>query len=325
MVFGVDWLSCRVLAVAPPFFSVIVPLYNKAANISRALHSVVSQSFADFEVLVVDDGSTDGGGRIVASMPDPRLTCVRQENKGVSSARNLGVRLAAGKYVAFLDADDEWLDDHLERLHALIKVFPDVGFYSTAHQILRDGVDYVPSTGLEVGEKRFIKNVFPSFEKGLGLVNSTTACLERGNFLSLGGFPEGVNVGEDVYLWLRAALTGGLAFDNSITAIYHQDSDNRTATRNYDEMPYYVEWLDEEIKLCRLPLEISMDADKFLRKAILMQAAGLRLAGRGRQAGKFGRLDICRRSYWARMQLGLVRVAPVCVLRFLRKYRHRKL
>src|ERR1035441_8596585 len=94
--------------------SVVIPLYNKAPYVGRALSSVFRQTIQDFECIVVDDGSTDGGGDLVEKMSDPRLRLVRQANGGVSRARNQGINLARHPLIAFLDADDEWLPGFLE-------------------------------------------------------------------------------------------------------------------------------------------------------------------------------------------------------------------
>jgi glycosyltransferase involved in cell wall biosynthesis len=94
--------------------SVIVPLFNKTAYIERALRSIASQTLSDFEAIVVDDGSTDGGDQIVARFPDSRFRLIRQANAGPGAARNRGVTEARAPYLAFLDADDAWLPAYLE-------------------------------------------------------------------------------------------------------------------------------------------------------------------------------------------------------------------
>ena len=94
--------------------SIVIPLYNKAPYIERALHSIRAQTLSDFEVIVVDDGSTDDGASIVAAYSDPRVRLIRQSNAGPGPARNAGIAEAKGEFIAFLDADDEWLPTYLE-------------------------------------------------------------------------------------------------------------------------------------------------------------------------------------------------------------------
>jgi Glycosyltransferases involved in cell wall biogenesis len=98
--------------------SVVIPLYNKENCIRKTLDSVLAQNYQDFEVVVVDDGSKDGSARIVASMNDPRIKLITQNNGGPSSARNRGIKEAKGDFVAFIDADDIWTSDHLSLFSA---------------------------------------------------------------------------------------------------------------------------------------------------------------------------------------------------------------
>ena len=97
-----------------PFFSVVIPLYNKEETISETIHSVLSQTFDNFEVIVVNDGSRDNGPSVVGKIQDRRIIMVHQENAGVSAARNKGTEIALGEYIAFLDGDDKWKKNHLD-------------------------------------------------------------------------------------------------------------------------------------------------------------------------------------------------------------------
>ena len=106
------------------FVSVVIPLCNKESYIRRALNSIVNQSFQDFEVIIVDDGSTDKGAEVVRGFDDPRIRLIQQENSGTFTARNRGIKAARGDLIAFLDADDEWKPEHLEVLLRLQEKYP---------------------------------------------------------------------------------------------------------------------------------------------------------------------------------------------------------
>ncbi len=108
--------------------SVIIPLFNKEKYINRAIDSVFTQTYQDFEILVVDDGSTDGGPKLVRNYQDPRLRLICQQNEGPGSARNRGIKESTGPYLAFLDADDEWLPDFLRRYVKALKTHPDCDY-----------------------------------------------------------------------------------------------------------------------------------------------------------------------------------------------------
>lgn len=117
---------------AAPRFSVVVPVFNRAASVLPTLVSVQTQTCADFECIVVDDGSADGDelAAVVSGLDDTRFRCIRQDNAGASAARNAGVRAATGHYVAFLDSDDRFLPDKLERIGALAERHPGCALYS---------------------------------------------------------------------------------------------------------------------------------------------------------------------------------------------------
>ena len=105
----------------PPFFSIVIPAYNRATIIGRALDSCLAQTFGDFEIVVVDDGSTDGTEAAIRACSDPRLTRIRQANAGGAAARNTGAAAARGRYIAFLDSDDAFLPGKLAAFHAAIE------------------------------------------------------------------------------------------------------------------------------------------------------------------------------------------------------------
>jgi len=121
---------------AKPAIAVVIPLYNKLNYIKRALDSVLAQTVRDFEIIVINDGSTDGSQRVVERCADPRVRLLHQKNGGVSAARNRGIAAARAELVAFLDADDEWLPEHLAAVQRMHRRFPNCGAYATARRIM---------------------------------------------------------------------------------------------------------------------------------------------------------------------------------------------
>jgi len=124
--------------------SVVIPLYNKARHIRRALSSVLAQTAPCFELVVVDDGSTDGSADVVRSISDSRLRLVVQPNGGECAARNRGIRETSGELIAFLDADDEWLPEFLSTVMRLYDQCPQAGAYATAYRCVRDAISWHP-------------------------------------------------------------------------------------------------------------------------------------------------------------------------------------
>src|SRR5258705_1559285 len=120
-----------------PDFSIVVPLYNKVSEISRCLHSALAQTYENFELIVIDDGSTDGGDVVVRSFQDRRLRFLQQENCGLAETRNNGVRAAKSAVVAFLDADDELLPTHLDEMCRLVQLHPEAGIFCTGFLLER--------------------------------------------------------------------------------------------------------------------------------------------------------------------------------------------
>jgi glycosyltransferase involved in cell wall biosynthesis len=206
--------------------SVVIPLYNKSASILRAVSSVMSQSYRDWELIVVDDGSSDDGASKVEALQDSRIKVVRQRNGGVSVARNSGIQQASGDYVALLDADDYWSEVHLERLHALSLRFPRavllgatycyVDEAGQSHQAALDPVHVQAPDGLSM-----IDDFFDEVVRMQHLpFNASSVMFRRETMLKLGGFAQGVTAGEDLLMWARFACEGEVAVSAQPTSFY---------------------------------------------------------------------------------------------------------
>lgn len=205
--------------------SVIIPLYNKAGSIAQALDSVMAQECQDFEVIVVDDGSTDGGAAVVENYADPRIRMVRQENAGVSAARNRGIEEAKGEYVAFLDADDVWMPGFLSEIVALQKEFPQCRAQATNYVFNSNGAKS-PTILRKIpfgGERGVLVNYFEVASCSHPPVWTSAVCIERRLLQEIGGFPVGIKSGEDLLTWARVAVRTDWAYSMRAMAQYNFD------------------------------------------------------------------------------------------------------
>lgn len=208
--------------------SVVIPLYNKEATVGRSLRSVLAQTFSSFEVLVVDDGSTDGSAAKVCACADTRIRIIHQNNAGVSAARNRGIAEARGDLVAFLDADDDWEPHFLEAVVHLSKTYPSAGLFTTG---LRRYWGPKCFEETRVRAPRGIQTGLVS-DSLLGLlegplIHSSSVAIRKTVFDTMSGFPEGEHLGEDRDLWFRIALRYPVAFDTRILAWYRVDAGER--------------------------------------------------------------------------------------------------
>jgi glycosyltransferase involved in cell wall biosynthesis len=216
-----------------PKFSIIVPLYNKVNHISRAIDSVLNQSFSDFELIVVNDGSTDGGEIVVSKYTDCRVVLINQANSGESAARNTGISKSNARYVTFLDADDAYDSDFLEIINKLVIDFPGAAAYAThardsaisqSQKSLMNDPDRVENCWM-------IENYFECLNKGYFPVTSSSVCVKKQVLIKIKGFDEKLKIGADIDAWIRIFLTSGIALSNRYGATYHTDAENRSIHR----------------------------------------------------------------------------------------------
>lgn len=201
--------------------SVVIPLYNMAHYINRAINSVLSQTTPDFEIIVIDDGSSDDGGKLVQGINDSRIRYIRQENQGVSAARNHGIAEARGELIAFLDADDFWKPRFLEEIDNLRKQFPQAGAYATALESQsRRGVFPPDFNILPRGQKTGLINFFKVIK--YRPIWPSAVAVPKKVLEEIGGFPVGEFILEDLDTWLRIALRYPIAWSNQVLSTLYE-------------------------------------------------------------------------------------------------------
>lgn len=233
-------------------FSVIMPLYNKARYVLKALESVCGQTCAEWECIVVDDGSTDDSQAEVQSFCRAHsqypIRLIAQSNAGVAAARNAGVAASKGEFVCFLDADDWWEPTFLDEMKRLTNAYPEAGLYATNYIYFKPGKTHValdwPTGYMDYPAAYLANQSMP--------VTSITACMPRRVFDEMGGFPKGITLGEDFLFWARTAMRYKLAFCAQPLAYYNNDVPaGLRATRNIHKpeqhMLFHLSELEKEL------------------------------------------------------------------------------
>lgn len=204
-----------------------MPLFNKRKYVADSLASVARQSFTDYEIIVVDDGSTDDGAQIVREMNLPNLRLIRQENAGVSVARNRCLAESSSEFVAFLDADDVWRQDHLKHLWSLHVAFPDASLLANSFQEVSAIPDDDVATAVQY---RGIEDFIAEAAAGCAWVFTSAAMIHRDRCLSLGGFEADENRGEDIDLWIRMGSRFPVALSDYVGSFYRRVDNSLTTS-----------------------------------------------------------------------------------------------
>lgn len=204
--------------------SVVIPLYNKAGSIVSTLECVLRQSFIDWEVVLVDDGSTDGSGDLVSSFDDSRIRLIKQQNAGVSAARNRGIAEAKGKFVAFLDADDEWDKDYLATQFELTQKYPECDVFAMNYEFQDINgkqtstiINKLPFNNVD----GVLSNYFEVASYSHPPLWTSAIMVKKSALQNIGGFPQGIRSGEDLFTWARLACRYKIAYSTKIGAVYN--------------------------------------------------------------------------------------------------------
>lgn len=215
--------------------SVVIPLYNSEKYISRSICSVIQQTCQDFEIIVVDDGSTDHGANIVRQFNHPKIRIIQQKNGGVSAARNTGIHASQGELIAFLDADDEWLPNHLEIIHALSVKYPQCGVFGTSYFFKKENgnssLPILPDKFTFQGKEGIMDNYY-EMASGTDLPMQTSAYAVRKEMIEkIGGFPTGIPSGEDILTLARLQAICEFAYSKEPTSYYYLTSGESKSIR----------------------------------------------------------------------------------------------
>ena len=272
--------------MSEPTISVVIPLYNKQLEIGTAVRSALAQTRPPQEIIVVDDGSTDGGAEVVRAIGSPLVRLVRQSNAGVCAARNRGIAESTGEYIALLDADDAWEPGFLAEIAAMIREFPGCGLYCTAFSIISHDGTYPAPTPSERG---VVANFFRESAHRYIAIPSAS-CIPRRVFDNVGLFPVGMKIAEDLYMWIRIARRYEVCFSPERLVRYSRVASNRSAASYTPEQTVHS---FEELYDPQAPEEDR----EFVARAALGKALIISAKGGTKEAARAARFFAWTRTY----------------------------
>lgn len=211
------------------FFTVIIPLYNKEKYIKNAIESVLNQTFTDFELVIIDDFSSDKSAAIASTFESENVQLIYHEkNCGLSASRNTGIKKANSNYITFLDADDLWKPTFLESIFQLIQNFPEARIFGTNYEEVWDAVIKNPCNGSEILAIDF-KGYINFFKINVkqGIYNHGSVCFHKEVFEKVGYYNEDIGFSEDLDFNIRANYNFKLAYNNSVQMSYFMQTENQ--------------------------------------------------------------------------------------------------
>lgn len=308
-------------------FSIIVPVYNKETVLKRAINSILNQTYREYEVIIVDDGSSDDSLKEINKFSSiENIKIIHQENKGVSVARNTGIQSANGDCITFLDPDDEWKDNHLEVLFNCYKRLDfKKALYSTSYDInMIDGsvlsvLEY--STKKIIGSKEYgvVVDIFSIYNKfKYAPIHTNSIMIPKDIFNEVGYFTVGCKKSQDIDMWFRVLLNYPAVLIGESTTIYHREESTATATqtRNF-QWPFFrtVDYLLEENKV-RKELEPSVII--FIDQLRISMTKHLLMMGNKKEARSM--LNKVREKEKYRLQYLLIKFLELIPSALIRKY-----
>lgn len=246
------------------FFSVVIPLYNKELFIELTISSLLKQSFTDFDVIIVNDGSTDSSLEKLSPLVDDRFKIINQENKGASYTRNLGINESTGNYIALLDADDYWHPNHLLELKKLIEEFPNAGLYCNNYEI-KLNENFIKKASLNFkfsDECIIISDFFDANIFGFVATSSSVAFLKT-SFKKTGAYDLRLRTGQDIDLWIRFALNYDIAFNPKITMMYNNFDNLSLSNSKFNADRYLLVNKYQEEEKTNISLKKYLDINRY--------------------------------------------------------------
>ena len=220
-----------------PFFSIIIPVFNKERFVAKTLKSVLNQTFSDFEIIIINDGSTDQSETEILTHKDPKIHYFSKANEGVAIARNIGIEKARGEYICFLDADDFWYPNFLTTMNSYIQKLPEQKVFACAIEIETKNNCIPAQYSIPKKTDYEIVNFFDASQKECVLWTSSVA-IHKSILTTLGGFDTQIKKCEDTELWIRIGLHFPIVFIWQILAKYGYDESSISRNWNYFFEPY---------------------------------------------------------------------------------------
>jgi glycosyltransferase involved in cell wall biosynthesis len=230
-----------------PYFSIVIPVFNKENFIGNTLKSVLGQTFSDYEIIVINDGSTDQSETVIQSFSDERIRYFSKKNEGVAVARNFGINQAESEFVCFLDADDFWYPDFLKTMHTYSKRFPEQKVFACAIEIETQNKTFPANYSIVKKEDFEIVDFFDAGQNECVLWTSAVA-IRKSVFETVGNFDTNINKGEDTELWIRIGLEFPIVFLWQVLARYVYDPKSASRNLTYFFEPYTFEKYASEEK-----------------------------------------------------------------------------
>jgi glycosyltransferase involved in cell wall biosynthesis len=214
------------------YFSIVIPVYNKEKFVAKTIESVLSQTFTDYEIIIVNDGSTDQSEAKISTFKDNRIQYYSKKNEGVALARNFGIEKATADYICFLDADDFWDPAFLETMQRYSSELPEQKVFAAAIEIETKNKTIPAHYSIPSTSDFEIVNFFDASQKECALWTSSV-CIHKSVFEKVGDFDTKIKHGEDTEFWIRIGLQFPIVFISKILARYVYDEKSISRNTNY--------------------------------------------------------------------------------------------